>query len=248
MDDASSFDGHLTMSSQLGIRKLEKLNRLPFEAVDSIVEISDQVLVHDSCGTSQGDGRDTTAVRWLDEHAVSSSSDLEPDGSVTYAMTGRPPQNEAGSSEAAYALVSRLNSDGANWGNPIELPQDQGRDIDCEARDGNRLLKMQVTRVMYSDDGYRMLGSTGRMSGCALTGEQLAQQIRKSIQKKAKKISHPQRKALTLVIDALDAPGFVLSSVIREFDGLYGSWSRELGFESIWIVSRFPELTTKLDK
>src|SRR6266540_3818957 len=121
MDDDVLLTGELAITGALGVRRLGNPSESACDGVDRVVEVNDHAYLHDTLGGTKGDERNTTSVWWVDDHTRSSSAELNSDGSATYSMAGKAPRGEDGAVDACRDLIHKLNLDGANWGEPLDL-------------------------------------------------------------------------------------------------------------------------------
>lgn len=183
---------------------------------------------------------------------------LAPDGSttradatgtaLTYEVHGKAPQGEAGNLEVTGILIQRLNCDGAHWGDLKDIGADKQRredGVDCEASDGTKTLRMQITRVRPDEQFWPSLGRHGVAVGIA-KAQEAAKRLHAAIMGKSR-IPPKQRAALVLVISALLSAGSAFDVVTAAFLDEHGGWARNLGFQAIWVVGPNPDLTARLD-
>jgi hypothetical protein len=236
-----TLDSQITPTSRLIAHKLPQKGT---ENINEKVSISEQgavVLKKDEI---------TEAIRISDSKGQSIAADTHSDGSIGFSIQGKSRQGEAGNTEISQILVNHLNRDGANWGKPIDVATIPGRreeGIDCEARDGKKVLKIQVTRAERDPKLWEKLNTLNEVSGNE-TFEELADALKAAIQAKANKLSSQQRKELILALDATDTPGYAFQPVIDSFHDSYANWAVKLGFEGIWIVGPNETLTSRLDE
>jgi hypothetical protein len=219
--------------------------------VDYAVIVDDHATAYERDLVQKEDVRRTTGIVVVDDRTGSRAADIAADGTVTYSMAGNSPQGEEGNLDVAWALIQRLNRDGANWGDLVDKSGARGRDetgIDVRARDGTLTLNIQVTRAVYDDDDFRRLNASGQVGGSAENAEALAERLWLAIEKKAQTIrTSTQRTEMTIAINTRDTPAFTLSGVASVFRSRYGQMAHDLGFAGIWLASEFPDLTTRLD-
>ena len=233
-----ALDGQVDLASKLIAHKL------PRKSINEEERISEQ-----SVSILKKEGA-TEAVRISDSEGQAIAADAREDGSVDYSASGKSRQGETGNTEICQILVNRLNRDGANWGTPIDVTKILGRreeGIDCEAKDGEKVLKIQVTRAERDPKFWKELNTSNGASRIKIF-EELADDLRYRIQAKVGRIPPKQRKELILALDATDTPGYAFQQVIDSFHNRYGDWAVEQGFLGIWVVGPNVTLTSRLDE
>lgn len=176
------------------------------------------------------------------------AADENDDGTFTYSMVGSSPQGEEDTISVCRNLVQVLNDLGGKWNDPMP---GQGV-IDCESTepDTGRQLAIQVTRAIIERDFWEQLNRNQGFEARMISIDVLAKYLKNSIEKKAGDRAIPPdiRKDIILALDATRLPVFGLDSVIQGFKNEYGQWSKELGFDSIWLVGPQPDLVWRLDE
>jgi len=194
---------------------------------------------------AHGQGEGTEAIRLSDDQAQSVAADLLMDGTSNLAIRGKGRRGEEGVKKVCEILIARLNQGGACWSEPKDLTgPEQG--VDYEAHDGTKILKIQVTRAIQDQELWMRLAKAGERTKQYQTADEAADELRDAIKAK-EKIPPGQRKEITLALDATETPGQVFQLVVKSFQGRHGSWSRRLGFGTIWVVGPIAELTFRLD-
>lgn len=225
-------------------------NLVEAERIDRFVEVYDTAQVQESHGLQKASADGPFAVSWTDERLRSSSAEVGADGVIVHSLRGKAPRGEEGTLEVCQILVRHLNRGGANWSDPCDVSSGQssrGDDVDCEAYDGTRRLRIQATRISYGDADYQILGS-GRESVGVNDPGTLAERIKLAIDKKSICLPEVQQRDLTLALDVTDTAGLALPSVVQEFSRQFRrEIQREWLFQSIWLISRFPDLIIRLD-
>ena len=191
-----------------------------------------------------------TAIRIADSVAQSVSANILDDGSVDYLIQGRSRQNEEGVFKVCRILVERLNRDGANWRNLNDIGQVDAREeqgVDCQAKDGETTLAIQVTRAEIDGKIWKTLNQTGETSA-HLSAQDAADSLYAAIQKKAQKIPPRQRPHITLALDATETASHTFGPVLEAFALNHLEWARELKFNGIWLVGPTISLTSRLDE
>ena len=185
----------------------------------------------------------TEATRVIDRQGRSTTTDLDSDGSITFSIEGRPPQNETGNLIPCRILIERLNADGNQWGAPSN-PKGEEDGVDCIAHHQSDELRMQVTRVARQEL-WRELATTG-FAKKNPSVENLVSDLREAVRKK-ETLAIEQRKKITLVLDAVDHPSYTYSTIVENFKKKYRIEIRKLGFEAIWLIGPTIEMTARLD-
>jgi len=185
----------------------------------------------------------TEAIRVADDSERSSSADVTTEGNVMETILGHAPRGEAGTLDVCAILVERLNQEGAHWTAPSH-PKGQEVGIDCEAKDGSRVLQVQVTRLPNSTL-WEQLGRAGTVT-LDRSLEEAAKDLRLAIRHK-ETIPPSQCADITLAINALDTIGHAVNGVAEAFRHMYGKEVAALGFKAVWVVGPVPALTMRLD-
>jgi len=191
-----------------------------------------------------------TAVRIADSTRQSVSANILPGEIVDFSIQGRSRQNEDGNTDVSNILLARLNLDGANWSDlecPDQVDARNEQGVDCQATDGELRLYIQVTRAEPDGRIWQALGKTG-LTSAQIPAEGAADALHKAIEKKAVKIPPSQRGQITLALDATETVSHTFRPVLKSFASRYGSWARELRFNSIWLVGPTVSLTSRLDE
>jgi hypothetical protein len=176
------------------------------------------------------------------------SVDRSDDGLLSYSIQGSSPQGEEDTLPTCRVLISVLNASGGNWMDPVRVPDDDI--VDCEAVNVNhpdRKLSIQVVRAIVDKKLWNQLNEQGRFEELNVSKEQLIAQIKSAIEKKDRAIAPADHPSLTLALDATRLPVLGFEDVIEEFHSQFGSWTRSLGFEAIWLVGPQSSLTWRLD-
>jgi hypothetical protein len=176
------------------------------------------------------------------------SVDRSDDGLLSYSIQGSSPQGEEDTLPTCRVLISVLNASGGNWMDPVRVPDDDI--VDCEAVNVNhpdRKLSIQVVRAIVDKKLWNQLNEQGRFEELNVSKEQLIAQIKSAIEKKDRAIAPADHPSLTLALDATRLPVLGFEDVIEEFQSQFGSRTRSLGFEAIWLVGPQSSLTWRLD-
>lgn len=204
------------------------------------IQIEEGLVVH-------GKGNDRTeAIRLSDSEGQSTAADLLGDGTARLSIQGRSPQGEEGGEIVCRALIGRLNQYGARWGEP-RFVQETG--VDYEARDGEEVLKIQVTRPVR--DVWEPLKHAGLATKDYPSAQQIAAELQLAIQDKVDRLKNQlqpsQLKGITLALNATMTPSSAFGSVVESFRRRHGTWARGVGFKDIWVVGPTADLTFRLD-
>jgi hypothetical protein len=191
-----------------------------------------------------------TAIRIADSVGQSVSANILEDGSVDYLIQGKSRQNEEGILEVCKILIERLNRDGANWHDlkdigQVEARKEQG--VDCQAKDGETTLAIQVTRAEIDGKVWKTLNQVGEVSA-HLSAKDAANSLYTAIQKKALKIPPRQRPQITLALDATETASHIFGPVLEAFALQHREGARALKFNGIWLVGPTISLTSRLDE
>lgn len=178
-----------------------------------------------------------------------SDSTVDADGLVHSMLQGTPAQNEGRTLETCHALVKTLRQRGERW----HLPQLVGQSDDCDCTsqsldDVEQHLRIQHVRVLTDSATWRDLAMAKLYTSQASEVSVLAQAIRDAIQKKAQRTAKVQRAELALALDSMTTSAFALGPVVRAFRAAHGTWCKDLGFRSVWLVGPSDETTYRLDQ
>lgn len=171
----------------------------------------------------------------------SASADVSSE-SVSYDISGDAPRNEEGALETAQILIHKLRECDAGWTDPTMV---DAADVNCESRNGEDTLSMQVTRVPHSSQFWRDLGQRSSASRIGSAAD-LADELMSAITYKANRLSRTQRTGLALVLDARDTPAFPTTNPAAKFSDRHGIEAAALGFQSIWVVGPTMHLVRQL--
>jgi hypothetical protein len=75
---------------------------------------------------------------------------------------GRGRHGEEGVGKVAKLLVTRLNMDSAQWSDPECQKAADKDDVDCVVRDGEKLLRIQITRALREQNFWIGLSKSRR--------------------------------------------------------------------------------------
>jgi hypothetical protein len=192
----------------------------------------------DSSGAPEGE-----AVRVSGPGKRVAAADFAPDGSVPYQIAGPTPRGEEGSVETAQLLVHRLRQSGENWDDPVKVDR---QDVDCEARTGDQVLPIQVTRIARTRF-WRNLGRVGKVTEQG-DADQAADELMNAIAAKARRLPAVQKATLVLALDARDTPAFALRGVVSTFRQRHGHQAAALGFRGVWVIGPTVDLVARLDR
>ena len=113
-------------------------------------------------------------------------------------------------------------------------------------RDGASRLDCQVVRPPCEGDRLWSTIARGAAVHTRHASAAAAEEIKKAIMLKEKKIPPAQRGSITLVIDSIETPAFLLGHVPDEFLRIHGGWARSLRFAAIWLVGPTSSLAVQL--
>ena len=202
------------------------------------IPVSERFLGH-------GQGESTEGIRVSESTGQSAWADVLPDGSIKLGIQGKSRQGEEGSKGACRILIERLNDDGAHWGELIDVT-DRQDDIDYEAHAADRVLRIQVTRGLFDQGFWRVLGRFGQVTDTS-TVDNAVEVLREAIEAKAKLLSSSQRAEITLALDGTETAHQVFRRTIDSFRRRHGFSTGQLGFKEIWIIGPTSSLTFRLD-
>lgn len=175
-------------------------------------------------------------------HAVRSGEVVES------SIEARPREGEKNVPEVARILREHLNRAGAEWHEPeicANPPSRDERGVDFILRHNTSRMECQVTRLGCKDHKlwHRIAcGETVEITGPPAAW---ADEVKDAIARKARNTSPKDRESLTLVIDSIETPAFLMG-VPSEFQRIHGSWAEQLGFHAIWLVGPASSLTAQL--
>jgi hypothetical protein len=175
-----------------------------------------------------------------------SAADQMTSDSQTFQIEGTAPQREEDTLLTCRILVRKWNEDGEAWAEPTE-GQD---DVDCRAEstsDSRTVAQIQVVRAIIDPTLWKTLSVSGRVRIEEIRIGKLADWLKESIEKKAKRMPTPRRAQLHIALDATRLPGLGFDDVAGYFLNRYGPWAAALGFASIWLVGPSTRLTWRLD-
>jgi len=210
------------------------------------ITASEQIPVGESTQAMGAHRGEVVGIRISDSEGKSIASDVRNDGSLTLDLHAKPRKNEMG---LCRILVECLNSLGANWTDLRDVSRittGSERDIDCQAADGDRLLRMQVTKAEGETSLWNALDHDGQIQA-RYSGAEIEDALREAVRKKAARTSAAQRAAMILVLDATEFVSHSFPPGVRSFREHYGTWAASLGYQAIWLVGPNPTLTSRLD-
>jgi len=144
--------------------------------------------------------------------------------------------------------VERLNQDGAHWAELEDLSLGGAREergVDCQARDDQKVLQVQVTKV--AGGAFWLTLSQAHEAMDAKTVNECVDELTRAIEKKAKKLAGPHRASIVLALDARDTADYTLARVVEAVQQRYGASVHHWGFQAIWVVGPTATLTKRLD-
>jgi hypothetical protein len=216
------------------------VGRFFYAQLEGEVGLTSRMAAHKRYPSGSPEGE---AVRLSGPGERAAAADFAPDGSVPSQLAGPAPRGEEGSLETAQLLVHRLRQAGENWDDPVTVDR---QDVDCEARSGDQVLPIQVTRVSRTRF-WENLGRVGRATEQGTT-DQAADKVMNAIATKARRLPAVQRAALVLALDAQDTPAFALRGVVSRFRQRHGHHAAALGFRGVWVIGPTVDLVARLDR
>jgi hypothetical protein len=192
--------------------------------------------------------RDNKAIGYSESvwQGRASSAERTLSDTLTFQIQGTSPQNEEDTLPACRILVQIWNNEGGTWTEPI-AGQD---DVDCWVKstsDSNDIVLIQVVRAISEPELWNELSISGRVSRENIERSSIAISLKKSIEKKASRMTESRRAKLCLALDATRLPGLCFDDNVAYFREYYGSWAGSLGFASIWLVGTMAGLVWRLD-
>jgi hypothetical protein len=183
-------------------------------------------------------------LRISDDSGRAISTDLDSHRYVTLSLRANKRRNEDGDLEVCTILVQRLNRDGANWHDLVHLKpkSNQEAGVDCRAKNGSRVLNIQVTRACPDQTLWSHVDPqvpVKRSESVSRYAEELHDAI-------VKKKTQPKA-GIVLALDSIETP-HVVKAVVELFRNKYAGWVRSLGYEAIWLVGPSPDITFCLDQ
>lgn len=187
----------------------------------------------------------TEAIRVLDSQKRSSATDLDSNEKISYTIQGPSPKGEENTLDVCRVLINRLNLEGGQWCEPAKPVELEGG-IDWEAKDGEMVLSVQVTRAVSNQDTWQQLGQSGNVASIT-TIENAADDLLARAREKARGVPRVQLSEIVLALDAMDTAGHTLKAVVNEFWKRHSATVRALGFKAIWIIGPLENQTSRLD-
>src|ERR1039458_6281268 len=166
------------------------------------------------------------------------SSDLSSRGYVTSSLRAKKRRNEEGDLEVGNTLVQRLNQDGANWRDLVQVDpkNNQEAGVDCSANDGSSDLLIQVTRASGDQTLWRNIGPDVPVER-SRTASEYAEDLYDAIVKKETK----PKSGIVLALDSIETP-HVTKAVVELFRNRHARWARSTGWKAIWLVGPSPDV------
>jgi DNA-directed RNA polymerase subunit RPC12/RpoP len=216
---------------------------------DINITVADGINVSDHM-TAVGKKDDkTVGFRESERNGRIASADQNENGSLSYSLTGSSPQGEEDTLSTCKNLVQALNEAGWNWAQP-----QKGEGVeDCttlDKSDQRNKLRIQVVRAITDENLWRRLSLEGGIEESSISKDELLAQLKSSIERKSddRKIPASIRSNLLLALDATRLPVLSFEGVIEEYVARFGSWTRSLGFQGVWLVGPISSLTWRLDR
>jgi hypothetical protein len=158
----------------------------------------------------------------------------EPDRIAFGATVSTPRKNEEGVLDVCQRLIDHLNTTAAKWSNPT-IPSSPEEGIDAVSNSSNGWLKLQVTRALADREFWSTLAEHKAVTAYT-TREEAAENLWRSIARKATSIPPASRSEITLVLDASETFAHHSRDVVGLFRSRYGEQAKALGFSAIWLV------------
>jgi len=220
--------------------KEETGERKDISAKDSATAKDDKAILHKQSDSSE-------SLHVYDATEQVSFGDAPPSGLISHSFQGKSRPGETGTLDVCEILIRRLNQDGATWAKLTDI-SNRPDDIDCTASDGVNRLDIQVTRSESNREFWAEVNRLGRSNNVYSNRNEVADALRKVIEKKCEKISKvDQRRKLILALDATETISHTLQTVVTAFREKHGVWAQELEFISIWVVGPDSGYTHRLD-
>lgn len=210
--------------------------------------------VEKSCSDGARFSEHIAVVKRCDERVIgfseseregrTSAADQEPDGTISWRLSGSSPQGEEDTLTACRILVKAMNAAGSSWSEPVVGSEP----ADCEASDlhdpANRI-QIQVVRAIPTPDIWRELNTTHTLSRPATQPRDLVQPVRDAIQSKLG-IPASLRARLVLALDAKRIPAMGLHDVGTLLRTELAEWLEQIRFREVWVVGPTVDLTFRL--
>lgn len=204
---------------------------------------------------SRTKNNETLGYSKYDDNNHDLESKLNGDNSAFYLVKGPCPQGEDNTLPVCKILVQALNEAGENWDEPKDCSRSNDdvdclnqKYVDCRALDknnDNESLCIQVVRAIVDKNFWENLSRRGHIHQKEPINK-LTKKLKLAIEKKFY-IPDSRRPSLVLALDATLLPVFIIDDVLRAYVSQYGSWTRSLGFQSVWIVGPKSVYTKRID-
>jgi len=175
--------------------------------------------------------------------AITSSHSFASGDDVLTDLRGAPPLGERGEDRTARVLVGKLNEAGGAWSLPRKVHRD--RLEDCVARDASGSeLRIQVVVSRVDPGAWSALAREGASSARERRRD-VVDALKRAVELKAEHVRRPLREGLVL---ALNGSCCTAGSFVGDlYRAIYGRWTAELGFHSVWFVGVSARVTWRMD-
>lgn len=224
--------------------------------IEERVEVSDDLLMqlkrNDELIASQSTGSD----------GRSSSAAPPSPGELEIQVRGSPYQGEDNTLWTCRLLIRKWNEDGEDWDDPKLVSDDpkmvsddpklvlDQKCVDClsASNSGSEKARIQVTRANSDSEFWQKL-SKEKFNSQRVGTRDIADQVKKTIEKKKRKIPQEVRAGIHLALDARLTHGheFAFPDVVECFRKRHGTWVDACGFRSVWLVGPSLDLVQRLD-
>ncbi|PYM36651.1 MAG: hypothetical protein DME15_03095, partial [Candidatus Rokuibacteriota bacterium] len=171
--------------------------------------------------------------------------------------TAPPSHGEEGTVETSAIFVQSQNTESPIWGEPIMLPDRQGRGVDCEAPDLRNPpgppLKMTVCRAYQDRVFLEKLGrgTSERYETAEVSPGELDEWIEALWTAVSSQKLLRAEPGVVVLLNARGTPWLALHLVAEGFRQRYGEAARrvaeEARFDSIWVVGPSHDFVERLD-
>ena len=191
------------------------------------------------------DGSDFESIRIArgEPDARAAAADLAADGGVIDRIEHRASKKEVSELRAARILVEHLNQRGGDW-QPPEMRAGSEDGVDCVARsrDGNMLVRVQVTTP--ERDAWSQVARGTQFDRDDPNVANAVEAMRTAVEHK---IGFAGKDSIILALDATDSPRYALRGVADTFRAKYGTWTRTAGYAGVWVVGPVGDTVYRLD-
>jgi len=175
------------------------------------------------------------------------------DNQMDVEFKGRPSKGEAPVPSVYKELFDYLKAKDGGWERLVNVSDQGSRDeqgIDCYLEHSSgRKLAIQVTRAVSKQKYWKSISRAVEQNDSfkeKVTLRALVDDLRCSIEEKAKKTSETIRRELTLVLDATETAHAAVH-IAEAFRSQYANWTMNLGFRAVWLIGRSVDFVFRLD-